>query len=193
MALRDAEPPPAPILLSASGDDGHVVIHFAPAEPAAKTAQVALLRADSAQAAGLVVGAPVIAASGTITDEWVRAGQAYWYRLVAFDKAGERSIESDAYSVRVAAVRLPAPKAPTVVYLAQPAPQMTITFEAPPSHVRAVVQVQLADGAWRVVSGPTGEARAVDLAPPGPHASYRVVYVGESGGGGRPSEAAAPH
>jgi hypothetical protein len=192
VALRDAEPPPAPILLSASGADGHVVIRFAPAEPAAKTAQVALLRSDSPAAAGLVVGAPVSAASGTISDDWVHAGQAYWYRLIAFDKAGNRSGESDAYSVRVSAVILPTPKLPTVVYAAQPAPQMTISFDPPPPHVRALVQVQLEDGRWRSVAGPTADKSAVDLAPPGPHASYRIVYVGESGGGGKPSDAASP-
>ena len=69
---------------------------------------------------------------------------------------------------------------------------MTISFEAPPPHVRALVQVQLEDGTWRSVAGPTADASALDLAPPGPHASYRIVYVGESGGGGKPSDAAAP-
>jgi hypothetical protein len=193
VALSNAEPPPAPVLVSASGAEGRVVIHFAAAEPAAKTAQVALVRADSPAATGLVIGAPVSAASGTITDGWVRAGQRYWYRLVAFDGAGNRSSESDSYAVRVSAVTLPTPKAPSVVYAAQPAPQMAVTFEAPPAHVRAIVQVQLADGRWRAVAGPTTENHAVDLAPPGPHASYRVVYVGETGGGARPSEAATPH
>jgi hypothetical protein len=193
VALSNAEPPPAPILVSASGAEGHVVIHFAAAEPAAKTAQVALVRADSPAAAGLVIGAPVSAASGAITDDWVRAGQRYWYRLVAFDGAGNRSSESDSYSVRVSAVTLPTPKAPSVVYAAQPVPQMTVTFEAPPAHVRAIVQVQLTDGRWRAVAGPTTENHAVDLAPPGAHASYRIVFVGETGGGARLSEAATPH
>jgi hypothetical protein len=95
--------------------------------------------------------------------------------------------------VRVAAVTLPTPKPPTVVYGAQPAPQMTVSFEAPPPHVRAIVQVQLENGAWRAVAGPGATSPAVDLAPPGPRASYRIVYVGESGGGGKPSDAAAPH
>jgi hypothetical protein len=192
VSLRDAEPPPAPILESASGADAHVVIHFAAAEPAAKTAQVALLRADSPAAAGLVVGAPVSAASGTVTDDWVHAGQRYWYRLVAFDKQGNRSAESDAYSVRVAAARLPKPLPPTLKYVAQPAPQVMVTYAAPPPHARVLVQVQLADGRWRTIAGPTVEGKAVDLAPPSPQASYRIVYVGESGGGVA-SEAASPH
>jgi hypothetical protein len=193
VSLRDAEPPPAPILQSASGADGHAVIHFAPAEPLAKTAQVALLRADSPAAAGLVVGPPVSAASGTITDDWVRAGQRYWYRLVAFDKNGNRSAESDAYSVRVAAATLAKPPPPTVMYATQPAPQVTVTYPPPPPHARALVQVQLADGRWRTIAGPTVEGKAVDLAPPSPQASYRIVYVGESGGGGRASDVASPH
>jgi len=191
VALRDLQPPPAPIVLSASGADGHVVLHFAPAEPAAKTAQVALLRADAPAAAALVVGAPVSGAAGTISDEWVKAGQVYWYRLVALDAAGNRSEESTAYAVRVAAVALPAPAPPTVLYAAQPAPQMTIRFEPPPPHVLAIVQVELEDGRWRAIAGPGATSPTVDRAPPSAQARYRLVYVGESGGGGRVSEAVA--
>jgi hypothetical protein len=58
--------------------------------------------------------------------------------------------------------------------------------------VRVLVQVQVDDGHWRTIAGPTVEASAVDLAPPSAHASYRIVYVGEGGGGGQPSDAAAP-
>lgn len=193
VALRNSEPPAPPVVLAVSGAEGRVQIRFAAAEPAGKTAQVALLRADSAADAGLVVGAPVSAAAGTLVDEWVHPGQAYWYRLVAFDKDGNRSVESDSYSVRVGAVTLKKPPAPTVTYAAQPAPQMTVSYPPPPPHVRVLVQVQLDDGRWRTIAGPTVEAGAVDLAPPSPHASYRIVHVGESGGGGQPSDAAAPH
>jgi hypothetical protein len=193
VALRNSEPPLPPVVLAISGAEGRVQIRFAAAEPAEKTTQVALLRADSAADAGLVVGAPVSAAAGTIADEWLHPGQAYWYRLVAFDKDGNRSTESDGFSVRVGAVTLKKPQAPTVTYAAQPAPQMTVSFSAPPPHVRVLVQVQLDDGRWRTIAGPTVEGSAVDLAPPSPHASYRIVYVGESGSGGQPSDAAAPH
>lgn len=192
VALRNSEPPAPPVVLAASGAEGRVQIQFAAAEPAEKTARVALVRADSAAAAGLVVGAPVNGAAGTIADEWVQPGQAYWYRLVAFDKDGNRSAESDAYSVRVGAVALKKPRAPDVTYAAQPSPRVTVGYQAPPPHIRVLVEVQLDDGRWRTVAGPTVESSAVDLAPPSPHASYRIVYVGESGGGGPPSDAAAP-
>jgi len=192
VALRNSEPPAPPVVLGVSGAEGHVQIRFAAAEPAEKTAQVALLRADSAADAGLVVGAPVSATAGNIVDEWVHPGQAYWYRLVAFDKDGNRSVESDSYSVRVAAVTLKKPPAPSVTYAGQPAPQVTVTYQPPPPQVRVLVQVQVDDGHWRTIAGPTVEASVVDLAPPSAHASYRIVYVGESGGGGQPSDAAAP-
>jgi hypothetical protein len=192
VALRNTEPPAPPVVLGVSGAEGRVQIRFAAAEPAEKTAQVALLRADSAADAGLVVGAPVSATAGNIVDEWVHPGQAYWYRLVAFDKDGNRSAESDGYSVRVGAVTLKKPPAPAVAYAQQPAPQMTVTYQPPPPHVRVLVQVQVDDGHWRTIAGPTVEASAVDLAPPSAHASYRIVYVGEGGGGGQPSDAAAP-
>jgi hypothetical protein len=192
VALRNSEPPAPPVVLGVSGAEGRVQIRFAAAEPAEKTAQVALLRADSAADAGLVVGAPVSATAGNIVDEWVHPGQAYWYRLVAFDKDGNRSAESDGYSVRVGAVTLKKPPAPTVTYAGQPAPQVTVSYQPPPPHVRVLVQVRVDDGHWRTIAGPTVEASAVDLAPPSAHASYRIVYVGEGGGGGQPSDAAAP-
>jgi hypothetical protein len=192
VALRDTRPPAAPRVLSASGSDGRVQIRFAAVDADGKTTQVALLRSDSPSEAGLVVGAPVAAASGMIEDAWAQhAGQRYWYRLVAFDKDGNRSAASDAYAVRVSAVSLPAPAAPTVVYAAQPAAQATVRFGPPPPHVRVIVQVQLGDGRWRSIAGPTTDSPVVDAAPPSAHASYRVVYVAEAGGPGKASDAAS--
>jgi hypothetical protein len=190
VALTDSVPPAAPVLLAASGTDGRVQIRFAAAEPVERTAQVALLRAESALEEGLVVGAPVAATAGSIGDDWVQAGRAYWYRLVAFDKAGNRGAETSAVEVRVAGAALPAPNAPAVVYAAQPAPRVTIDFDPPPPHARVIVEVERDDGAWRKVVGPMSGTSAVDLDPPGPHAKYRLVYVGENGGAGAPSAAA---
>ena len=59
------------------------------------------------------------------------------------------------------------------------------------AHVRAIVQVELEDGSWRAVDGPGATSPAKDVAPPGPRGRYRIVYVGESGGAGRASEAAS--
>jgi len=192
VALAATEPPPAPIVLAASGDGGRAELRFAPAEPVARTAQVALVRADAAGEDGLVVGAPVAAGAGVIRDEWVRAGQAYWYRLVAFDAAGQRSAESDAYRVRIAAPALPVPKAPLVAYAGTPSPAMTISFDAPPPHVKVLVQAETADGRWRTVAGPLDTTSATDHVPPGPRARYRIVYVREEGGPGVASAAGAP-
>lgn len=189
--LKDTVPPGPPIVLSASGADGRVRIHFTPAGPAAKTVQVVLLRSDSSQEEGLVVGAPVPVATGIIRDDWVHGGQAYWYRLVAFDKEGNRSLEGQAFEVRVGAISLPTPRAPSVHYAAQPVPEIKLAFDAPPPHVRVIVEVQRDDGRWQRVAGPLDGTSAVDLNPPGPHASYRIVYVGEDGGAGRPSPSAA--
>jgi hypothetical protein len=189
--LADSEPPPAPLVLSASGADGHVEIRFAAAEPAEKTDKVLLIRSESLQEAGLVVGAPVNAASGLASDDWVRAGQAYWYRLVALDRSGNRSEESEAHSVRVGARELPTPKPPSVSYRAEPAAAVELGFAEPPPHVRVLIQVALEDGRWRTVLGPMSGTSAVDHAPPGAHARYRIVYVGESGGAGSPSDPAS--
>ncbi|MHB8622963.1 MAG: fibronectin type III domain-containing protein [Sulfuricaulis sp.] len=190
--LRDTVPPSPPHVLSTSGGDGRVEIRFNAAEPAEKTAQVVLLRSDSSTEDGLVVGAPVPGSSGVITDDWVNGGQVYWYRLVAFDKTGNRSQQGQAFQVRVGAVKLPMPKAPKVTYTEQPAPEVKLTFDPPPPHARVIVEVQLADGRWQHVSGPTTGASAVDLEPPGTHAHYRIVYVGEAGGIGPPSPTSSP-
>jgi hypothetical protein len=192
VSLVDTVPPSAPIVLATSGTDGRVQIRFTASEPVEKTAQVALLRADSSAEGGLVVGTPVNASAGAIEDTWVRGGQAYWYRLVAFDKAGNRSAETDAYEIRVATADLPTPQAPVVVYVAQPAPQVTVSFDAPPPHARVIVEVQRVDGRWKTVSGPMSGTSAVDLDSPGPHSNYRIVYVGEGGGAGVPSPVSSP-
>lgn len=189
--LLDTTPPAAPRVVSASGADGHVVIRFAPAEPAGKSAQVAMLRADSAAEEGLVVGAPVAGSGGTLQDDWVLGGHAYWYRLIAFDAAGNRSATTEAFQVRVAAATLAVPHAPKVTFAATPTPQVTLAFDPPPPHARVIVQIQRDDGRWRNVAGPMIATSAIDPAPPGPHANYRLVYVSESGGLGKPSPSAA--
>jgi len=190
--LRDTVPPAPPIVISTSGADARAQVRFAPAEPTEKTAQVALLRSDSPAEEGLVVGAPVPAKAAVIEDDWVQAGRAYWYRLVAFDAEGKRSQESEAFQIRIGAVDLPTPKAPQVTYTEQPARQAKLSFEAPPAHARVIVQVLRDEGRWQRVVGPMVGTTALDLDPPGPHARYRIVYVGESGGPGVPSEASAP-
>jgi hypothetical protein len=192
VALLDSTPPAAPRLISASGADGRVVIQFAAAEPAAKTAQVALLRADTALEEGLIVGAPAAGTAGTLQDSWVHAGQAYWYRLVGFDGAGNRSEATQAFQVRVAAATLSAPAAPKLTFTAAPTPRVGLTFEPPPPHARVIVQVEREDGRWRNIAGPMVATSALDPAPPGPHAKYRLVYVGDGGGLGVPSPAATP-
>jgi hypothetical protein len=178
----DSQVPDAPIILGASGEDGRAQIRFAPAEPAARTAQVALVRADSASEAGLVIGTPVSAGSGTMTDAWVRSGQVYWYRLVAFDGAGNRGKESAAIEVRVRAPTLEAPAPPKAQYLKDPTPEVRFTFAAPPPHVRALLEVQREDGGWSKVMGPLAGTEAVDYAPIPARPTYRLVYVSEGGG-----------
>ena len=191
VALAVTAPPAPPFVIAASGADGRAELHFAPAEPAVRTVQVALVRADAPTEDGLVVGAPVAASSGVIRDEWVHAGHAYWYRLVAFDAAGLRSEESDAYRVWIAAPALPVPKAPSVAFSDTPAPNATISFEAPPQRVLAIVQSEREDGRWTNIAGPFAGTSATDRQPSGPHGRYRIVFVGEDGGPGVPSAPAA--
>ncbi|HME38382.1 MAG TPA: fibronectin type III domain-containing protein [Steroidobacteraceae bacterium] len=191
VTLIDTSAPPAPRVISALGAEGRVQLHFAAAEPAAKTDKVALVRSESPAEEGLVIGAPVDVASGVLEDDWVQAGQRYWYRLVAFDKAGNRSAETEAYEVRVAAPTLPAPKAPRLSLASSPAPAVELSFDPPPANVLVLIEVQREDGRWRRVLGPMAGNKAVDSAPPNAHASYRLVYVGKDGAAGPPSPSAS--
>jgi len=193
IALKDTTPPEPPRLVTSSGADGQVEIHFTAAEPAGKSAQVLLLRSESAEEEGLVIGAPVAAAAGLIRDTWVEGGTAYWYHLVALDAAGNRSALSEAFRVRVAAATLPLPAAPQVSYSKDPAPQVTLKFAPPPPHVLILVEVARADGSWRILQGPMEGSSAIDTDPPAAQASYRIVYVAESGGPGRASAAVTAH
>ncbi len=191
VALRDTSLPPPPVIIAAKGEEGRVRIEFRPAEPLVKTATVALVRSASEQEDGLVVGAPVPAGAGAIEDEWVQAGRSYWYRLVAFDAAGMRSLESQYVKVHVGAPRLPQPARPSVqITTADGRTQAQIRFAAPPPHAGVLVQVQRPDGRWRQITGPIDATSAVDPDPSGPQAQYRIVFIGDSGGAGPPSEAA---
>ena len=190
--LRDAVAPPAPVVTAASGADDRVQLHFVPGDPAPRTAQVVLLRSDSAQDQGLVIGVPVAGSAGVVADTWVHAGQHYWYRLVALDTRGNRSRASPPVEVRVGALVLAAPPAPQVTYRAQPSPQVELRFQAPPAHAMAIVQAQLADGRWAPVAGPAAMSTAIDRNPSQPLSAYRVRYVGEDGSIGPPSPVVQP-
>jgi hypothetical protein len=187
--LPDVNPPDPPHITEAVGEDGKVVLKFAPALPENQTAQILVLRGGSEDDPGVVLGDPLPGKAGTFEDKWVKPGASYWYRLVAVDPAGNRSDPSQAAVVRVGAEPIPAPKAPRLSYAAKPFPRVDIRFAAPPDGLAVVVEVQVGKR-WRQVAGPVTGETAADVNPTRGTEHYRLRYQAENGAQGAPSDSA---
>jgi hypothetical protein len=106
-------------------------------------------------------------------------GQDYWYRVVAFDAAGNRSDLSAAAVARVGAPSLSKPPAPAVRLVQQPFPAAQISFSAPPAHTSVVVQVQRDErGLWITLARPAqDQTQVLDTNIRSGHRNaYRIVY-----------------
>ncbi len=188
--LPDVNPPDPPHITEALGEDGKVTLKFAPALPEAQTAKILVLRGGSEDDPGVVLGDPLPGKAGTFEDPWVEPGKTYWYRLVAVDRAGNRSDPSAATQVRVGAKPVPAPKPPTLSYAGTPFPRVDIHFAAPPKGLSVVVEVQ-AGNRWHQVAGPLAADVAVDTNPPVGTVRYRLRYQSANGVQGAPSPSTA--
>lgn len=179
--LRDTTPPLPPRIVSASGVDGRVQLEVHAAQPVADTARIYVLRSGSAEAEGLVIGKPLDGAATRYADDWVQPGKTYWYHLVAYDAAGNRSADSDVVAVRVGAPPLPQPAAPRAHFESKPLPRVVVDFAAPPKGLAVLVQ-RSSDGVhWQNVAGSTTESPAQDLDPATGRAQYRVRYRATDG------------
>ena len=179
--LRDTAPPLPPRIVAASGADGAVELTVQAASPAADTRRIYVLRGAGAGDPGLVIGAPLGPGATHYRDAWVEPGKTYWYHLVAYDAAGNRSADSDAVAVRVGAPAMPTPAAPKLSRETRPLPHVVVAFAAPPSGLEVLVQ-RSSDGAhWNHVAGPTTDASAQDLAPGTGRQMYRIRYRAADG------------
>jgi len=174
--LRDTTPPLPPRIVQASGVDGRVRLQVQAARPVADTLHIYVLRGGSAEAPGLVIGKPLKGTDRRYEDRWVKPGHTYWYHLVAYDAAGNRSAASDAIAVRVGAPIMPKPDAPQVHFESQPLPRVIVQFAAPPKGLTVLVQRSEDGEHWQNVAGPTTEAQAQDLVPSQGSAYYRIRY-----------------
>jgi hypothetical protein len=179
--LRDTTPPLPPRIVTAAGADGAVELTVQAASPASETRRIYVLRGADAGDPGLVIGAPLNPGVTHYRDAWVEPGKTYWYHLVAYDAAGNRSADSDAVAVRVGAPAMHAPDAPKLHREKQPLSRVVLDFAAPPSGLAVLVQ-RSGDGVhWTHVAGPTTETRVRDLAPGGGHPQYRIRYRAADG------------
>lgn len=190
--LVDTTPPLPPHIESADGSGGKVKLGLRASDPR-DTARIYVLRGGSADDQGLVIGKPLPGDARTFEDSWVEPGKAYWYHLVAYDAAGNRSADGQAIKVRVTAPSIPRPPKLEARYVAKPLPMVEVRFGKPPAQLEVLVQSS-ADGVhWRSVAGPTAEHVARDLDPGKGDLRYRIRYEAADGSVGPASASVAVH
>jgi len=184
--------PPAPLIVGVETRDGKAVVRFKPGLPENRSAQFVVLRGGSAADKGIVLGRPLPASAREYTDTFVQPGLDYWYRVVAFDGRGNRSLPSEPALVTVGTPSIPTPAAPKVALLNEPFVQVRISFAVPPSGLEAVSERKLeAETLWLRLPGSTDKGEMVDPDPPKiGRISYRIIYRAANGMTGPPSPAA---
>jgi hypothetical protein len=188
--LPDLVAPGIPYIESTSGAGGRATLTFSPASPASRTVSFLVVRGGSSRDPGLVIGTPLDGRSRLFVDTNVRAGEDYFYKLVAVGSNGLRSSPTRAVVVRVGNPAVPAATRPSVKFIAKPFPRIELTFAKPPSGFSTYVEVKRGlKTPWMAVAGPiVGLGSATD-ANPQPHtkAQYRIVYAAANGAEGTPS------
>jgi len=190
--LVDTTPPLPPRIESADGSGGKVRLGLRAADPS-DTARIYVLRGGSADDQGLVIGKPLPGDARKFEDNWVEPGKAYWYHLVAYDAAGNRSADGQAIEVRVSAPSIPRPAKLEARYVATPLPMVEVRFGKPPAQFEVLVQSSSDGVHWRSVAGPTAEHVARDLDPGKGDLRYRIRYQAADGSVGPASASVAVH
>ncbi|GMU76900.1 MAG: hypothetical protein AMXMBFR45_23910 [Gammaproteobacteria bacterium] len=188
VVLPDTQPPAAPRIVAIEGSGGRARLRFMPAEPLAESARFLVLRGGAADDPGVVIGDPLPGTAREWTDDWVLAGESYWYRLVALDAAGNRSALSPAVSVRIGAGAVPAPAPPQARMVNEPIAGIELRFAPPPAGLAVLLQRREGDaGQWHTVAGPSSAQWLVDSEAPSGQLAYRLVYRARDGSEGSPS------
>ena len=183
VTVADKSIPDPPMITASSGAGGKVQLSFVPAAPAARTAQLLVLRSGSETDQGVVIGDPLAGSARAFTDLYVSAGENYYYRLVAVGANGNRSDPTRPVAIHVGSPEMAAPAAPTASYTTDPFPHFVLQFAMPPAGLSVIVERQ--DGQtdnWIRIAGPMMATSAVDSKVPasGP-ANYRISYVSADG------------
>jgi hypothetical protein len=188
--LPDLVAPGIPSIESTSGAGGRATLTFSPAPPASRSVSFLVVRGGSPRDPGLVIGSPLDGGARRFVDSNVRAGEDYFYKLVAVGSNGLRSDPTRAVVVRVGNPSVPAATSPSVKFVAKPFPRVELTFAKAPEGFSIFVEVKRGSKTpWMSVAGPiVGLGSATD-ANPQPHtkAQYRIVYAAANGAEGLPS------
>lgn len=192
VVLPDAAPPGAPRIIAADGSGGRALLRIEPALPADDTVRMLVLRGAAADDVGLVIGDPLPGEARDWQDTWVLPGETYWYRLVAVDDAGNRSVPGAAVAVRVGSAEPGTPPVPRARRVVRPFSGVELRFTTPPPGLALVIERRAAGQApWRVVAGPLSGELTIDATAPAGPLEYRVSYRTADGASGPPSSPVA--
>lgn len=191
VVLPDTLSPNPPFITTINGKNGKVNLTFKPSPPEADVAQYLVVRSVAEDDPGLVLGDPLSAGTRKFEDPFVKPGQKYWYRIVALDKAGNRSDPGEVRTITVENPPIPKPGTPSLSYGERPVPHVAVEFGKLAKGLSVVVERQIDDQPWRAVLGPiVGETSVADVnLPASGRLNYRLVYQAENGVQGEPSEA----
>jgi hypothetical protein len=184
--------PGTPYIESTGGAGGRATLFFAPAAPASRSVSFLVVRGGSPRDPGLVLGAPLRGSARQYVDTNVRAGEDYFYKLVAVGGNGLRSAPTRAVVVRVGNPDVPSASRPSARFIAKPFPRIELTFAKAPQGFSAFVEVKRGPKTpWMAVAGPIVDLGSATDANPQPHsrALYRIVYAAANGAEGAPSAA----
>jgi hypothetical protein len=186
VTLADTNPPMMPIVNGIDGADGKVILHFSPRGGSDDAAGFYILRSRVVTEPGQVVNTDMLKSDATqLTDLDVEAGTVYFYRVVAVDAAGNRSLPTDPASVQVAEPVLVAPPSPRAHFETKPFPHVVFDFQAPKNaSTRWTLERKEVDGKWMLIQGPfpAGTTTVMDAHPPtGAKATYRLVSMATNG------------
>jgi len=183
--------PPMPRITGTATREGKAIVNFMPGLPEAKTSQFVVLRSGSPEQWGVVLGRPLPAAAREYIDPFVRAGDSYWYRVVALNVRGDRSEPTDAVQVTIGTPPIPQPQLPKLQLLEKPFNQLKITFAPPPSGLGLVAVAErkvTSETLWYRLPGSTIAGELLDPNPPPTgQVLYRVIFLAPNGVAGEPS------
>ena len=182
---------PPPFLREVTSKDETVTLYFNATGNKKLTDSFLVVRGNSPDDLGLVIGTPIDGSETSFTDTRVRPGEDYWYGLVAMDKEGNRSKISDKLLVRVIPNAIPKPEKPDCNYKQEPFSQVVISFEPPPSFLLAIVlrKSDEQDRWTTIADNVRGTNEVIDLdLPPSGSVSYAIMYKTEHGLTGAVSE-----
>jgi fibronectin type 3 domain-containing protein len=189
--LPDTKAPLAPVIVGIDDSGGKARLDFRADGRPGETSGFLVLRSGNRYDNGVIVhAAPLPAGATSFVDDTVTAGTTYYYRMLAVDATGNRSLPSEpAVGMTVGAPPIAAPAAPRARYEVEPFPRVELTFaELAPQSVRYVVQRQ-ENGEWLLIAGPlpANALTAMDTRPPSGAVVYRLLAVPADGGDGVPS------